>query len=162
MISILTQATVYEEEEVRRGLQQYDQNAEIEISKLIFYPYYFFEYEISVGGLLKLKGKTACTVDALSGHGALIDMTPEFSNRSIQSEQLPSIQINEEEAVKVAGNFIFQNASSKGKFLTVPKIKELGVTQFYRPFWLAEYAHKREGQSQQLIVDAVSGSYHPL
>jgi len=162
MISILAQATVYGEEEVRRGLQQYDKNTEIEISKLIFYPYYFLEYEISVGGLLKLKGKTACTIDALSGYGALIDMTPEFSKHSIQSNQLPSIEINEEEAVRMAGNFIFQNASSKGKFITTPKIKELGVTQFYRPFWLAKYAHRIEEESQQLIVDAVSGSYHPL
>ena len=162
MIPILTQVPVYEEEEVRRGLQQYDKNAEIEISRLIFYPYYFLEYEISVGGLLKLKGKTACTVDALSGHGALVDTSPELSKRSIKSEQLPSIQINEVEAVKVAGNFIFQNASSKGKFITIPKIKALGCTQFYRPFWLAEYALQREGKRQHLIVDAVSGSYHPL
>jgi hypothetical protein len=35
----------------------------------------------------------------------------------------------------------------------------LSSTLFYRPFWLAEY--DQEGQ-RQLIVDAISGSYHPL
>ena len=162
MISIVAQAPVYEEEEVRRGLQQYDKNAEIEINKLIFYPYYFFEYEISVGGLLKLKGKTACTVDGLSGHGALIDMQPEFSERLIEPEKLPLLQLNVEEAKKVAEDFIFQIASSKGKYITIPKVQALTSTQFYRPFWLAEYSIQREGECRQLIVDAVSGSYHPL
>ncbi len=161
MNAILIQEPLYVEQDVLRGLQKYEKQAEIHINKLIYYPYYFFEYELSIRSLLKLNGKTACTIDALSGHGALIDMQPEFLHREIEAEQIPDIEVSEEEARKAADKFIFENASSKAKFITIPKIQMLSSTLFYRPFWLAEYGLDEHGQ-RQLIVDAISGSYHPL
>ena len=160
MNTVLTQAPVYAEQDVIRGLQQYEKRAELQVSQLIYYPYYFFEYELSIRSFLKLKGKTACTIDGISGHGALIDRQPEFSYREIEPSQIP-IEVSEDKARKAAEKFIFENASSKAKFVTTPEIEMLSSTLFYRPFWLANYGQEDHGQ-HQLIVDAISGGYHPL
>ncbi|MFC5589493.1 hypothetical protein ACFPRA_11375 [Sporosarcina soli] len=161
MSGVLMQEPVYGEQDVLRGLQQYEKQAKMNVRKLIFYPYYLFEYELGIRSLLKLKGKTACTIDALSGYGALIDVQPEFSHRQIEAGQAPAIQIDEDEAREAAGQFIFENAMSKAKFVTVPDIQLLTSTLFYRPFWLVEYRLEAY-EPKSLIVDAISGSYHPL
>lgn len=161
MNGVLVQEPVYDEQDVLRGLRQYEKQAVMNVRTLIYYPYYLFEYELDIKSLLKLKGKTACTIDALSGHGALIDVQPEFLNRQIDIEQAPVIQFNEDEAREEAGKFIFENAISKAKFVTVPRIQLLTSTLFYRPFWLVEYKLETY-EPNSLIVDAISGSYHPL
>jgi hypothetical protein len=159
MSTLLTQEITFVEQDVLLGLQQYDMKAEVRISNLIFYPYYFFEYEVNAKSLLRFKGKVGCTVDALEGRGAIVDVQPEFLQRRIDAEYVPEVQVCEKQAREIADKFVFDNASSKAKFITIPKIKLLSSTLFYRPFWLAEY--DQEGQ-RQLIVDAISGSYHPL
>jgi hypothetical protein len=159
MSTLLAQEITFVEQDVLLGLQQYDMKAEFRISNLIYYPYYFFEYEVNAKSLLRFKGKVGCTVDALEGRGAIVDVQPEFLQRRIDSEYVPKVQVCEKQAREIADNFVFDNASSRAKFITIPKIKLLSSTLFYRPFWLAEY--DQEGQ-RQLIVDAISGSYHPL
>jgi hypothetical protein len=159
MSTLLTQEITFVEQDVLLGLQQYDMKAEVRISNLIFYPYYFFEYEVNAKSLLRFKGKVGCTVDALEGRGAIVDVQPEFLQRRIDAEYVPEVQVCEKQAREIADKFVFDNASSRAKFITIPKIKLLSSTLFYRPFWLAEY--DQEGQ-RQLIVDAISGSYHPL
>jgi hypothetical protein len=159
MSILLTQEITFVEQDVLLGLQQYDKEAEVRISNLIFYPYYFFEYEVNAKSLLRFKGKVGCTVDALEGRGAIVDVQPEFLQRRIDAEYVPEVQVCEKQAREIADKFVFDNASSRAKFITIPKIKLLSSTLFYRPFWLAEY--DQEGHSQ-LIVDAISGSYHPL
>jgi hypothetical protein len=159
MSTLLAQEITFVEQDVLLGLQQYDMKAEVRISNLIYYPYYFFEYEVNAKSLLRFKGKVGCTVDALEGRGAIVDVQPEFLQRRIDSEYVPKVQVCEKQAREIADNFVFDNASSRAKFITIPKIKLLSSTLFYRPFWLAEY--DQEGQ-RQLIVDAISGSYHPL
>lgn len=158
---ILAQEPVYDEQDVVNGLRQYERQAEMYARKLIYYPYYLFEFELKIRSLLGVKGKTACTIDAISGHGALIDVQPDFLQRQIEIEQIPSIEVSEDEAKRAAGKFIFQNATAKAKYVTIPKIQMLGSTLFYRPFWLVEYKLE-EYAERQLIVDAISGSYHPL
>jgi hypothetical protein len=159
MSTLLAQEITFVEQDVLLGLQQYDMKAEVRISNLIYYPYYFFEYEVNAKSLLRFKGKVGCTVDALEGRGAIVDVQPEFLQRRIDAEYVPEVQVCEKQAREIADKFVFDNASSKAKFITIPKIKLLSSTLFYRPFWLAEY--DQEGQ-RQLIVDAISGSYHPL
>jgi hypothetical protein len=159
MSTLLAQEITFVEQDVLLGLQQYDMKAEVRISNLIYYPYYFFEYEVNAKSLLRFKGKVGCTVDALEGRGAIVDVQPEFLQRKIDAQYVPEVQVCEKKAREIADNFVFDNASSKAKFITIPKIKLLSSTLFYRPFWLAEY--DQEGQ-RQLIVDAISGSYHPL
>jgi hypothetical protein len=159
MSTLLTQEITFVEQDVLLGLQQYDMKAEVRISNLIYYPYYFFEYEVNAKSLLRFKGKVGCTVDALEGRGAIVDVQPEFLQRRIDAEYVPEVQVCEKQAREIADKFVFDNASSRAKFITIPKIKLLSSTLFYRPFWLAEY--DQEGHSQ-LIVDAISGSYHPL
>lgn len=161
MSILLTQDIAFSEQDVLLGLQQYDREARIQINNLIFYPYYFFEYEVNAKSLLRFKGKVGCTVDALAGRGAIVDVQPEFLQRQIGTEYVPSVVISVDEARRVADRFVFDNASSKAKFVTVPKIQVLSSVLFYRPFWLAEYSQDKHGQ-HQLIVDAISGGYHPL
>lgn len=160
MSTILTQEVAFVEEDVLRGLRQYDKAAEIQINNLIFYPYYFFEYEVNAKSLLRFTGKVGCTVDALGGQGAIVDVQPEFLQRQIEEEYIPAVVVSEGKAKKIADQFVFDNASKKAKFITMPKIKLLSSTLFHRPFWLAEYG--RDYERRQLIVDAISGGYHPL
>ncbi|EGQ21766.1 hypothetical protein HMPREF9372_3126 [Sporosarcina newyorkensis 2681] len=160
MIKIQTQEIEYNKDEVLQGLKQYEKKTHFRIQDVIYYPYYFFEYQVSAKSLLKFRGKTGCTVDALGGRGAMVDIQPVFSERQIEDGQVPNLVINEKLAAEIAEKFVFHNASSKAKFITMPKIIEVQRTLFYRPFWLAEF--ELEEKQGRLIVDAVSGSYHPL
>lgn len=161
MSNLLVQEIDFSEEEVLLGLQQYEKQTLFHIQDLIYYPYYFFEYEVSAKSLLKFKGKVACTVDALGGRGSLVDVKPMFFERTVETGRIPHPVVVEEDAISIAERFVFDNASSKAKFVTMPKIIEVQRNLFYRPFWLADFklANNQQGQ---LIVDAVSGSYHPL
>ena len=161
MMTILTQEPEYAEHDVFRGLNHFDQKADVHVHQLIFYPYYFFEFEMKAKSLLKLNGKIACTVDGISGQGAIVDTKPNFSSRPIEKRKKLPVQVGEYEARNIAERFIFQTISQKTKFITIPSLQVLEHSMFYRPFWLAEYSLKEKGK-QQLIVDAISGSYHPL
>lgn len=161
MSAMLIQEIEFTEEEVLLGLQQYEKQTHFQIQDLIYYPYYFFEYQVSAKSLLKFKGKAACTVDALGGRGAMVDVQPLFFERTVETGRIPQPVIAEEEAIGIAERFVFDNASSKAKFVTMPKIIEVQRNLFYRPFWLTDFKLQNNKQGQ-LIVDAISGSYHPL
>ncbi len=160
MKTILTQEVQFVEKEVFNGLIQFDKAAEIEIQQLIYYPYYFFEFDVKAKRFLKFEGRVGCTIDALGGHGAIIDVQPELKEIQAAHLSMPMVTVETEEAAEKAERFVFENASSKVKFMTIPTIKKVSHRLFYRPFWIADYKGKEE--REQLIVDAVSGSYHPL
>lgn len=160
MKTLLTQETFFVERDVINRFHQFDKEAEVQVNRLIYYPYYFLEFKVHANSLLKFNGKVGCTIDALGGHGAIVDVQPEFLEIQIESVSIPSIVVDQEEASRKAEQYVFEHASSKAKFITTPKIKQVNCQLFYRPFWIAEY--KRNEEKQQLIVDAVSGSYHPL
>ncbi|PID22035.1 hypothetical protein CSV61_07415 [Sporosarcina sp. P3] len=161
MSAILLQEIEFTKEEVLLGLQQYEKETYFQVQDMIYYPYYFFEYQVSAKSLLKFKGKAACTIDGLGGRGAIVDVRPSFSRKKEEVGLFPELVIAEEEAIDAAKRFIFDHASSKAKFVTMPKITEVQRTLFYRPFWLTDYKLDNK-KSGQLIVDAISGSYHPL
>lgn len=161
MKTLLAQEIVFFEQEVVDVFWKIDRQAELQINQIIYYPYYFFEFEVNAKSLLKFKGKVGCTVDALGGRGAIVDVEPRFLESEIDQYYLPEILIEKEHASKTAEQYVFDSASSKAKFITIPKIKNISSQLFYRPFWIANY--KRTGKEvQQFIVDAVSGGYHPL
>ncbi|KKE80029.1 hypothetical protein DTX80_09325 [Bacilli bacterium] len=161
MSLILTQEPQFVQQEVLKGLQQYDKRASVQVNTMILYPYYFLEFEVSAKSLLKFNGKIACTIDTISGQGAIIDVQPEFIQRPIVDEKILPIEISEKEAEQLAEKFIFQAATQKAKFITIPTVTIHSTALFYRPFWLAEYNSKVSG-GREVIVDAISGSYHPL
>ncbi|ARD48902.1 hypothetical protein [Sporosarcina sp. P33] len=161
MSAMLVQEIEFTEEEVLHGLRQYEKQTYFQIQDVIYYPYYFFEYQVSAKSLLKFNGKAACTVDALGGRGAMVDVRPVFYERKVENGRIPGLVIEENEAIAIAKRFVFDNASSKAKFVTMPKIIEVQRNLFYRPFWLADFKLQNNKQGQ-LIVDAISGSYHPL
>lgn len=160
METILTQEVVFAETEVLNGLLQMDKEAEIKMNRLIYYPYYFFEFDVKAKSLLKFTGTVGCTIDALGGHGAIVDVQPELIKLQVERVKIPSITVGKSEAIKKAESFVFESASSKAKFITIPSVKNISEQLFYRPFWLADYTNGKA--HEQLIVDAVSGSYHPL
>ncbi|PIC91008.1 hypothetical protein CSV71_02845 [Sporosarcina sp. P21c] len=161
MSAILLQEIEFTKEEVLQGLQQYGKETYFQIQDIIYYPYYFFEYQVSAKSLLKFNGKAACTIDGLGGRGAMVDVRPSFSRKKVEVGRFPELVIGEEEAIVMAERFIFDNASSKAKFITMPKITEVQRNLFYRPFWITDFKLDNK-KSGQLIVDAISGSYHPL
>lgn len=161
MKKLWAQEIVFFEKEVVNVFRKIDRQAELEIDRIIYYPYYFFEFEVNAKSLLKFKWKVGCTVDALGGMGAIVDVEPHFFEQEIKQDNLPVILVEKEAASKKVEQYVFDSASSKAKFITIPKIKKVSSQLFYRPFWVANY--KRSGKEmQQFIVDAVSGGYHPL
>lgn len=162
MKQVLYQKPILLESEVTSNLRQLDKKASIFVQSIIYYPYYFFEYEMRTKKLRTLNGMIACTVDALSGKEAIIDVKPEFSTHELDNlfSSLP-IQIDREEASQIAEKFILNTAMEKAKYLTLPSLEQKKQLLFYRPFWIIDYfiSNKREGQ---FIVDAVDGCYHPL
>lgn len=160
MKTIMTQDVLFTETEVLSGLTKIDKGAKIQMNRLIYYPYYFFEFDVKAKSLLNFEGRVGCTIDALGGHGAIVDIQPNLIEIRAECLTVPTIAVVKSQAAKKAKRFVFESASSKAKFLTIPIIKCISSQLFYRPFWIADYKNKEA--KEQLIVDAVSGSYHPL
>lgn len=160
MTMVLTQELEFPERQVKRLMKGLEKRSMIKIENLVYYPYYFFEFDVSVKTVVGLKGKTACTVDALDGKCALVDVFPQLIQYEIETDFQLEIVITENEARKTAKYFISENISKKVKFLKVPEIKFSSETLYYRPFWLISLTKYKE--QSLIIVDAISGNYHPL
>ncbi|MBM7715197.1 hypothetical protein JOC94_002184 [Bacillus thermophilus] len=108
-----------------------------------------------------MKGIIGSTVDGISGVAALADKAPTFQIKTVSAERLLPSTIQKHRAVQIAEDYIFRTLSTKIKVLLTPKVTLQKQLLFYRPYWIVDA--KQIGKDDfRLMVDGVSGKYHPL
>jgi hypothetical protein len=159
-MSVLVQDLEFNDIEATSMIHAVDSSAHYEADTLIYYPYYFFEYEIKVRGLLPIQGKIACIIDAVSGIGALADQFPVLKPIDTLNETLIPTKISKEEACRIAIKFV-QHSSIKLKIFTPPHFSLLRSVAFYRPYWILHEKKHKDGYPS-IMVDAITGKFHTL
>lgn len=159
--TIKTECIHFEEQEVKRLLENLVPNYSFKINQLVFYPYFFFEYLLKKKKRLSKGEKIGCTVDAINGMGALTDTWPNYEYQQTYSEQsiMPG-NLNKKKAKKVSEEFLYNSILYKRKFLLMPELRVTKQEEFYRPYWIVESDNSKNQFS--LIVDAVTSRYHPV
>ncbi|VEF47311.1 Uncharacterised protein [Bacillus freudenreichii] len=159
---IYTQDTLFSKNETEQLFHRMQPDLSFTVCNLIYYPYLFYEHSFErKNPFSPLKGNIACTVDAISGIAAIIDKAPSFIRASVSSEQIIPHEVDQEEAKMIAEDFLFRTISTKIKILLTPKMELAKYQLFHRPYWIMNVEqNKKKGFT--LIVDSVSGKYHPL
>ncbi|WP_240376893.1 hypothetical protein [Bacillus piscicola] len=160
---IKTEELTFDQEEVKKVLESLDKNQEFTVEQLLYYPYYFFEYKLERRSLLQPKGggSVGCAMDAVNKVGSVIDKSPVFTEKEVPSQQMIPVELEETEAKKLAVDFLNHSITYRMKILAPPQMKLTRSEIFYRPYWVAE-GTKAAPDGYTLIVDAISGKYHPL
>ncbi|MGJ9457426.1 hypothetical protein [Oceanobacillus sp. CF4.6] len=150
------------EKEVIYSLGKMQSNISYSINNIVFYPYFFFEYSFArKNPISPLKGTVGCTIDGLSGVTALADKRPDFTTIDILKKELLPLELQEDNAQKIAIEFLFHTISRKIKVLSSPKLELKSSQLFYRSYWVVN-GHQQGNKNFSLIVDSISGKYHPL
>ncbi|WP_156291379.1 hypothetical protein [Oceanobacillus salinisoli] len=162
MLKIKAQDIFYSKETVVHSLSKVEQNLNFTVESLVYYPYMFYEFSFQrKNPISPLKGKVGCTVDGVSGVPALTDKKPEFLNSNISKERLVPIQLDEQKARDTAEEFLYRTISKKIKVISTPNISLKDYELFYWPYWVVN-GNKGEENLFTLIVDSITGKYHPL
>ncbi|MCP8615631.1 hypothetical protein [Salirhabdus salicampi] len=163
MKTIITNKIEFQKKEIKTLLDQLDPKISFQVDRLVYYPYYFFEYSVKQHKFLRFmnrNGNIGCTIDSLSGTGALIDATPQFNRYEASEDELISSKLDVITAQKEAEKYIYRSISLKMKILQMPEMQLTKQELFYRPYWIA--SSKTSDRSFSLAIDAISGKYHPL
>ncbi|ADC50080.1 MULTISPECIES: hypothetical protein [Alkalihalophilus] len=161
METVCVQEKTFYEDDIPKLLSSIDPNSYYKVRSLVYYPYYLFEYRLDARGLLKLKGNIGCTVDSISGRGAIIDQKPILNSTCNINNDCLSPKMTLDSASHIAEEYLFHSASLKMKFLSMPKMKLINQQLFYRPFWIVSY-NECNKENPPMIVDGISGTYHPI
>ncbi|MEN1968705.1 hypothetical protein WMZ97_11605 [Lentibacillus sp. N15] len=152
----------FSREEIKKRLERLDTGRTYQVQRLVFYPYFIFEYIIDRQNFFHpLKGHVGCTVDGVNKVGALADTFPQFTKQEISDRDIINPYLAFEEAEEIAEDYLYHSISTKKKVLTVPKIAATKQKLFYRPYWVVEGSI---GLTDPFLItiDAVSGKFHPL
>ncbi|WP_408008385.1 hypothetical protein ACJROX_27635 [Pseudalkalibacillus sp. A8] len=160
-MTTLTQSISIQPENIINKLKQFDPKANYQIDKLIYYPYHFFKYKMKAKGLLKLDGYLGCTIDSISGQGAIIDHTPLFMEENLHDQPCLPSTLSLQDAKIMAEDFLNHSASLKLKFFSIPKMQLEQHERFFRPYWII-VNQKNNEKYPSIMIDGVSGKYHPL
>lgn len=158
---VLSNVIQFRKNVVVERLSQMDKNVNFNVERIVYYPYYFFEYVMKKEKFLQGKtGRIGCTIDAISGVGALIDAVPQLEEREVEDHETIGCKLNDNLAEIEAEKYVCRSISYKMKILKMPKIHLETKNLFYRPFWVITGNGKKDDFS--IVVDAMSGKYHPL
>ncbi|WP_281658548.1 hypothetical protein [Halobacillus sp. Cin3] len=159
--TIWTSEHLLTDQEVSYILQQIERDSTFIPERLVYYPYYFLEYEMKRGNWFE-KGdrKIGYTIDSISGVGSLVDVSPELCELELKNKEVLGAQVSLSTAKKHGEKFVARSISYKLKVLKMPVITLKKASLFYRPYWIVEGLKKKK--SYHLIVDALTGEFHPV
>ncbi|MBM7583999.1 hypothetical protein JOC86_000536 [Bacillus pakistanensis] len=160
-MNTLTLPVSIEPQSIISLLKKQDEKANYYLERLVYYPYYFFKYKIKAKGLLKIDGYLGCTIDSISARGAIIDHSPSFIKEDLQNKACIPYSLTLLDAKNEAEDFLNHSASLKLKFFSIPKMVLDQQELFFRPYWIISDKKKR-AHYPPIMIDAVSGKYHPL
>ncbi|WP_085993256.1 hypothetical protein [Oceanobacillus senegalensis] len=162
MMEINTQEVSFTEERIIRSLGKMKAEVDFSVKNLVYYPYMFYEFDFKNSNPISpLKGNVGCTIDAISGTPALVDKRPAFIMQQLTDEKPLPVQLEGEEAKHLAQEFLYRTISRKIKVMSAPNIALKHHELFYRPCWVVS-GNKGNKDTFTLIVDSISGKYHPL
>lgn len=149
------------EEYVTQKVLSLDKTIQVEGLQKIYYPYYHVEMQAESHILgKKISGKIACLIDLIEGAETLISEEPRVEKIEVERQIVITPKLTNEGLLRKAENFLSQSISHKMKVLLVPKLTLLTERVLYRPFWLVNCTSRNE--TFQLLVEGISGHYHPL
>ncbi|MYL36260.1 hypothetical protein [Halobacillus litoralis] len=158
---VLTSDHIFSDEEICHFLKQMEKDSIFTPECLVYYPYYFLEYEMKGKRWLgHVHKKIGCTIDSISGVGSLIDTSPELSEAELKTNKVLDIQIPLSKAKVYGERFIGRSISYKMKIFRMPGITLTKESLFYRPYWIVKGMKKKK--CFHLIVDALTGEFHPV
>lgn len=158
---VRTESISFEKDVLKESLTKMESNVKYEIQSMIYYPYLFHEYKVEKSGLINRVGqKTGCTIDGMNKIGALVDTAPTFIFKKIKEKYIMKRIVNNNEAIEIAEQFLFESIYSRMKIVKMPRLELQRQEEFYRPYWIVK--GKGKLTSFYLTVDAVTGKYHPL
>lgn len=158
----LSEEISFSKKVIEDRLQQLDHKNEYEVKKLLYYPYFVFEYSMDRKGFFHpLQGKTGCTIDGVNKIGALTDIYPNLEENTLNEKEVIQPQIDLQESKVLAKTFMEEAIAKKKKIFTVPQLVDIREEKFFRPYWVVQGKGKKTN-SFLLTVDAVSGKFHPL
>lgn len=97
----------------------------------------------------------------ISGVPSLVDKRPDFKMFRVRHDGILSPSLDDYRVKRIASDFLYKTISKKVKVLTAPKILNKQFQLFYRPYWVVEGRNQEENQFH-LIVDTITGKFHPL
>ncbi|MBP1970051.1 hypothetical protein J2Z83_002167 [Virgibacillus natechei] len=157
---ILTQSIKFEKKQIETSLMKLHPDAKYLADRIIYYPYYFFVYNVKAKRLfLPMDEKVGCAVDAISGSGSLVDFNPKLEEAEILGEQRMQKHQTLEDCLPISESFVFRSLSLKMRMISFSHVQVEKQQLFYRPFWVV---YNKNGDGQGFIVDGVTGQYHPL
>jgi len=162
MKEIIAQPLHFNKEKVESAFKKLDQNHVYQASQMVYYPYYYFRYNVQAKRLfLPANEKVGCAVDAVSGKGSLIDSQPKLKQFTVQESELLHQKQSLDDCLEKSESFLYRSLSLKMKMLSISKVQVEEKQFFYRPYWIV-YNQNGEKGAVDFIVDGVSGQYHPL
>lgn len=157
---VISQSIGFDKSKIKEFLKQLEPEAAFRVRQLVHYPYYFFEFTVERKYLFHpIDGSAGCTIDAISGVGALIDTVPELKDQEVAKETIIQPALNAEQAAVNAQEFLYKSISLKIKVLSMPDLTLEKAELFYRPYWIVQGTGREQFS---LAVDAVCGKYHPF
>jgi len=144
---------------IKHTLKRIENDLSVADMELLYYPYYFLEVSIATK-IKKITGKMACTVEMVSGEGAIANSPPDIATISTPKDTIIDHKISAERARQIGLAYLNKVLAHKFKLLSIPEIKIEKEARFYRPYWLTTCISNEN--EFQLIIDAFSGNYHPL
>ncbi len=160
--TILVEKINFEKDETKRLLEKLDSESTYKVQHCIYYPYLFFEYSVQKKNFFDpIEGKLGCTIDGVNKIGALIDTYPLLDEKKIADGQIVNCTLSLPDAEAIAKKFLLDSILRKRKVFTIPKLKMTQQKIFYRPYWIVK-GNEDKPNHFLLLVDAVSGKFHPL
>lgn len=158
----LSEEISFSKSDIEMRLQQLDSKNKYEVKKILYYPYFVFEYSMNRKGFFHpLQGKTGCTIDGINKIGALTDTYPNLKENILKENEIIQPQIDLQESKGLAKTFMEEAIANKKKVFTIPQLVDIREEKFFRPYWVVQ-GGEHESKSFLLTVDAVSGKFHPL
>lgn len=152
----------YERQEIKHLFEKMDPESAYTVQRHIYYPYLFFEYMLKRKSFFHpLEGNIGCTVDGVNKIGALLDTFPRLEKKTVSRQAVIECKMELTDAKPIAESFLLNHIVNKKKILSVPKLQLTKQLLFYRPYWIVE-GRRKTSRPFLLMVDAVSGKYHPL
>ncbi|PTX64589.1 hypothetical protein C8P63_10283 [Melghirimyces profundicolus] len=134
----------------------------VRVRDFVYYPYLYLQYRLERNTrLFPKKGRVGCTVDLVSGKEAVVDTVPVIQTRTVPTEKIIGETLSPKTARKQAEAYIYSSVSVGLKWMGTLKLIQEEERVCHRPFWIMTCEWER-GDPATVIVDAVSGRYHPL
>ena len=134
----------------------------VEVQKLIYYPYLWVFFIYSVKTLLGRRKdvKASCFVDLINNQASTTDKFT-LEQIKVNPDNVLESDISEDAAFNTASTYLTHSAIHKMKALLVPDYEVVEKKLVYKPIWIVK-CRNRNAENFKMIVDACTGKFQVL